>query len=427
MKILVIGSGGREHALAWQLARHGEARHVFVAPGNAGTALEARVSNVAIAAEDIDALLAFARAEAIDLTIVGPEQPLVAGIVDRFRAASLPCFGPEASAARLEGSKEFAKAFLARHGIPTAAGQSFDAIDPALDYIDTHGAPIVVKADGLAAGKGVVVAATVDAAKDAVRAMLGEARFGAAGARIVIEEFLDGDEASYIVMTDGKHVLPLATSEDHKARDDGDTGPNTGGMGAVSPTPVIDAALEQRVLSEIIEPTLAGLAADGIDYCGFLYAGLMIDRAGNPRVLEFNCRFGDPETQPILFRLQSDLATLCRAALAGQLNTVSAHWDPRTALGVVLAANGYPGSYASGETIGGLDTLDAQTGKIFHAGTKLDDETVRSNGGRVLCVVAADDSVARARAAAYAAVKNIDWQGAYYRTDIGARAHKTRG
>ena len=426
MKILVVGSGGREHAIAWQLARHGSDRQVFVAPGNGGTALEAGVTNVDIAATDIDALVRFAARERMDLTIIGPEQPLVEGIVDRFADAGLPCFGPSAVAARLEGSKAFAKSFFDRHGIPTAAWRSFTALEPALAWIEERGAPIVVKADGLAAGKGVVVAESVEEAAAAARSMLADARFGAAGASIVVEECLTGVEASFIVMTDGHHAVPLATSEDHKARDDGDRGPNTGGMGAVSPAPAIDAALADRIMAEVIQPTLAGLAADGIMYKGFLYAGLMIAPDGTPKVLEFNCRLGDPETQPIMFRMTGDLAGLCLAALDGRLADGRPEWHPDPAVGVVMAARGYPGSYRSGETIGALDAANSNDTKVFHAGTALDDTRVVTNGGRVLCVVARGATLEAARRKAYGAVDRIDWPGAFWRTDIGAREHVRR-
>ncbi|MEM8983766.1 MAG: phosphoribosylamine--glycine ligase [Pseudomonadota bacterium] len=426
MKILVIGSGGREHALAWQLARHGTDRHVFVAPGNAGTALEANVTNVAIAATDEAALLDFALRERIALTVVGPEQPLVAGLVDRFQAAGLKCFGPTAAAAQLEGSKSFAKAFFDRHGIPTARWQRFTEIDAANAYIDAEGAPIVVKADGLAAGKGVVVAATIADAKAAVVDMLGEHRFGDAGASVVIEECLVGEEASFIVVAAGQTAVPLATSQDHKARDNDDKGPNTGGMGAVSPAPIIDAELAGRIERDVIAPTLQGLAADGIDYCGFLYAGLMITADGTPKVLEFNCRLGDPETQPILMRLESDLAGLCLAAIENQLTDVSIAWHPKPTVGVVMAASGYPGDYQSGEQIGGLDQFAGTDVKVFHAGTTLDGDRVLTSGGRVLCVVGRGQSVEAAQRSAYAAVAAIDWSGAYYRTDIGHHALRHR-
>ena len=422
MKVLVIGSGGREHALAWKCAQSPLVLEVLVAPGNAGTAREARVRNVAVAADDVEALAELAAQEVIDLTIVGPEAPLVAGIVDLFRERGLRCFGPTAAAAQLEGSKAFTKAFLERHGIPTAGYASFTELAPALEYLDTVGAPVVVKADGLAAGKGVVVAQSVDEAARAVRDMLGAGRYGEAGARIVIEEFLAGEEASFIVMCDGRHVLPLATSQDHKARDDGDRGPNTGGMGAYSPAPVVTPALERRIMAEVIEPTLAGLASEGIDYTGFLYAGLMIGDDGTPRVLEFNCRFGDPETQPVLARLNADLVELCVAAVDGRLDTVTAEWDPRSALGVVMAAGGYPGDYAKGRVIAGLPETESGASKVFHAGTAENGGDVVTAGGRVLCVVGLGDSVQDARAIAYGQVERIHFDGAFWRSDIGYRA-----
>jgi phosphoribosylamine--glycine ligase len=423
MKVLIVGGGGREHALAWKCAQSSLVSEVLVAPGNAGTALEPRLRNVAVAADDLDALLDLAETAAVDLTIVGPEGPLVAGIVDRFRARNLPCFGPVAAAARLEGSKAFTKAFLERHAIPTAAFRSFSELAPALDYIRAQGAPLVVKADGLAAGKGVVVASTVEEAEWAARSMLAAGAFGDAGHRIVVEEFLEGEEASFIVVTDGTTILPLATSQDHKARDEGDAGPNTGGMGAYSPAPVVTAALERRIQDEILRPTLDGLRADGIDYRGFLYAGLMIGPDGSPKVLEFNCRFGDPETQPIMARLQSDLVEICQATLGGRLDELRAEWDPRAALGVVMAAAGYPGSYRKGDSISGLpEPLDSGTAKVFHAGTMFRNGDVVTSGGRVLCVVGLGDTVAAASDAAYATAARIDWAGAWYRRDIGHRA-----
>ena len=422
MKVLIVGGGGREHALAWKCMQSPLVSEVLVAPGNAGTALETGMRNVAIATDDIDALIGLAQSELVGLTIVGPEMPLVAGIVDRFREHGLAVFGPTASAARLEGSKAFTKSFLQRHRIATAAFESFTELQPALDHIRQRGAPLVVKADGLAAGKGVVVAHSVDEAERAARDMLAAGAFGEAGQRIVVEEFLDGEEASFIVMTDGSNVLPLATAQDHKARDDGDTGPNTGGMGAYSPAPVVTAGLQSRIMQEIIQPTLQGLRADGIDYLGFLYAGLMIDANGAPRVLEFNCRFGDPETQPILARLQSDLVELCLATLAGELGTVEAEWDPRAALGVVMAAGGYPGPYRHGDAIRGLPTSAAGLAKVFHSGTVISGNDVLTSGGRVLCVVGLGDSVAEARDAAYAEVRTIAWRDAFYRKDIGHRA-----
>ncbi|MFQ6004005.1 MAG: phosphoribosylamine--glycine ligase [Woeseia sp.] len=422
MKVLVVGGGGREHALAWKCAQSRKVTEVIVAPGNAGTAKEANLRNVAIAADDIDGLLDLAEAETVGLTIVGPEAPLVAGIVDRFMEQGRPCFGPTAGAAQLEGSKAFAKDFLARHDIPTAAYATFAELGPALDYIREQGAPIVVKADGLAAGKGVIVAATTGEAERAATDMLGAGSFGDAGRKIVVEEFLQGEEVSFIVMTDGKSILPLATSQDHKARDEGDTGPNTGGMGAYSPAPVVTPVLEKRIMDEIIRPTIDGLAAEGISYLGFLYAGLIIGRSGAPRVLEFNCRFGDPETQPILARLQSDLVDLCLAANEGDLAGNSIQWDPRAALGVVMAAGGYPGSYRKGDRISGLPDETSGAVKVFHAGTALDGDDVVTSGGRVLCVVGLGDTVAAARDTAYAAVERINWKDVFFRRDIGHRA-----
>lgn len=424
MKVLIIGGGGREHALAWKVAQSDKVDHVYVAPGNAGTALENKVTNVQISAEDVSALLRYARDEQIDLTIVGPEQPLVLGVVDEFSAAGLKCFGPSKAAAQLEGSKAFSKDFLARHNIPTAAYKVFTDVDLACDYIAEQGAPIVVKADGLAAGKGVIVAQTVEEAQAAARDMLIDNRFGSAGARVVIEEFMAGEEASFICMVDGKNILPLATSQDHKARDNGDTGPNTGGMGAYSPAPVVTELVHARIMQEVIEPTVAGMSKDGSPYVGFLYAGLMIDAQGQPKVVEFNCRFGDPETQPVLMRLQSDLAQLALDSLDGKLDTVTAEWDSRAALGVVMAAGGYPASYEKGHQITGLDSSDLDGAKTFHAGTSSHDGATVTSGGRVLCVTALGDSVSQAQQNAYAAVKKIDWQDCYYRTDIGHRAVK---
>jgi phosphoribosylamine--glycine ligase len=422
MKVLIIGGGGREHALAWAAARSEDVETVFVAPGNAGTATEAGCENVAIAANDLDGLVGFARERGVGLTIAGPEDPLVNGIVDRFEAAGLKCFGPSAAAARLEGSKAFAKDFMARHGIPTAAFGQFTEVVPAIRFIREHGAPIVVKADGLAAGKGVVVARTTGQAEAAVLDMLAGNAFGDAGHRVVIEEFLDGEEASFIVMADGRNVLPLATSQDHKAAGDGDTGPNTGGMGAYSPAPVVDDALHRRVMEQVIRPTIDGMAADGAPFTGFLYAGLMIAANGEPRVLEYNVRFGDPETQPILMRLRSDLPELCLAALDGRLDRVRAEWDPRACLGVVLASGGYPGRYATGQSIRGLDHPFPDHVKVFHAGTRLDGDRVVTAGGRVLCVCALGDGVTEAQAEAYAACDCIGWDGAFRRNDIGYRA-----
>jgi len=422
MKVLIVGGGGREHALAWAAAQSAQVEKVYVAPGNAGTAREPRCENVAIAANDLGGLLDFAREQGIGLTIAGPEDPLVAGIVDRFHAAGLKCFGPSAAAAQLEGSKAFAKEFMARHGIPTAAFGQFTEVTPAIEFIRQHGAPIVVKADGLAAGKGVIVAQTTTQAEAAVLDMLAGNAFGNAGHRVVIEEFLRGEEASFIVMADGRNVLPLATSQDHKAVGDGDTGPNTGGMGAYSPAPVVDEAMHRRVMDEVIRPTIEGMAADGAPFTGFLYAGLMISPAGEPRVLEYNVRFGDPETQPILMRLQSDLPELCLAAIEGRLDRAHASWDPRACLGVVMAAGGYPGRYEKGQVIRGLDSDFGAAIKVFHAGTQLADDSVVTAGGRVLCVCALGSSVSEAQAEAYRACGQIHWEGAYRRNDIGYRA-----
>ncbi|HNP36348.1 MAG TPA: phosphoribosylamine--glycine ligase [Woeseiaceae bacterium] len=422
MNVLIIGSGGREHALAWKCAQSDKVALVLVAPGNAGTEHEPGVRNVEIRSDDIDGLLALATKENISLTIVGPEAPLVAGIVDRFNQAGMPCFGPTGAAAQLEGSKAFAKDFLARHGIPTAAYRTFTELRLALDYIHQQIAPLVIKADGLAAGKGVVVAESLDEAERAATDMLAGNKFGRAGTRIVVEEYLGGEEASFIVITDGKTVLPLATSQDHKARDEGDTGPNTGGMGAYSPAPVINTEIENRIMKEVIRPTLAGMEKDGIPYLGFLYAGLMIMPDGTPKVIEFNCRMGDPETQPILMRLKSDLAQILFATLEGTLEEVRAEWDDRVALGVVMAAGGYPENYASGRTISGLDGLDSDTVKVFHAGTRMRDDAVLTNGGRVLCVVGLGESVQLAAREAYRAASSIHWENAYLRRDIGHRA-----
>jgi len=421
MKVLVVGGGGREHALAWKLAQSPQVTRVYVAPGNAGTAREPRVENVAIDAGAIDRLIAFARDQAVDLTVVGPEAPLVAGIVDRFSHAGLRCFGPSAGAAQLEGSKTFCKEFLSRHAIPTAAYASFTEVDPAIAYIRAQGAPIVVKADGLAAGKGVILAQSEEQAIAAVRDMLAGNAFGEAGHRVVVEEYLTGEEASFIVIADGVHVLAMASSQDHKARDDGDRGPNTGGMGAYSPAPVVTPEIHARALGEVILPTVAGMAAEGHPYTGFLYAGLMIAPDGTPRVLEYNCRFGDPETQPIMLRLRSDLAALCLAALDGRLDRVTVDWDPRPSLGVVMAAGGYPERYAKGAPISGLPA-ETPTTKVFHAGTAERDGAVVTSGGRVLCACALGDTVAAAQAAAYALVDQIHWDDAYCRRDIGYRA-----
>lgn len=423
MKILVVGGGGREHALAWKVAQSPLASRVFVAPGNAGTAREPRCENVGIEAADIAALAEFATGQGIGLTIVGPEVPLVAGIVDEFTRRGLKCFGPSAACARLEGSKAFSKAFCSRHGIPTAAWGEFSDADAACEYIRSRGAPIVVKADGLAAGKGVVVAGTVAEAERAARDMLSGNRFGDAGARVVVEEFLAGEEASFIAMVDGAHILPLASSQDHKARDDGDRGPNTGGMGAYSPAPVVDAAMHRRIMDEVMAPTVAGLAAEGTPYTGFLYAGIMVAPDGTPRVLEFNCRFGDPETQPILFRMKSDLVALCLAALDGTLDQADCEWDARAALGVVMAAAGYPDSVRKGDPITGLEADAGHTDlKLFHAGTRLADGQVLTDGGRVLCAVALGADVAQAQRKAYALADQVRWTGAFCRRDIGWRA-----
>ena len=422
MNILIIGGGGREHALAWKVAQSPQAESVFVAPGKAGTAREPGIENVAIAADDIQALLGFALGHDIGLTIVGPEVPLVAGVVDTFIAAGLHCFGPTRGASQLEGSKAFAKDFLARHQIPTAAYAAFTEVDEARAYIYTQGAPIVVKADGLAAGKGVILAQTEAEAIAAVEDMLGGNVFGEAGHRVVIEEFLQGEEASFIVMADGRHCLPLATSQDHKARDNGDSGPNTGGMGAYSPAPVVTPAIHERAMNEVILPTIAGMAEEGHAFTGFLYAGLMIAADGTPKVLEYNVRFGDPETQPVMCRLQSDLVELCLAALQGRLDQATAEWDERTALGVVMAAGGYPEAYRKGDVIEGLESIEGGDCKVFHAGTETQGEAVVTSGGRVLCVCALGDGVAEAQRQAYQCVHVIRWPDVYYRTDIGYRA-----
>jgi phosphoribosylamine--glycine ligase len=421
MKVLIVGGGGREHALAWKCAQSPRVRHVFVAPGNAGTAAEPRVTNVAIPADDLDALLEFAVREDVALTIVGPEGPLVAGIVDRFTSAGRACFGPKRAAARLEGSKAFTKDFLQRHGIPTAGYATFDAtnFDPA--QVLTQRLPLVVKADGLAAGKGVVICETHEATIATARAMLAGS-FGAAGTTVVIEEFLSGEEVSFIVIAHDQQVIPLATSQDHKRRDDADQGPNTGGMGAYSPAPIVSPALHERIMREVIEPTLRGLRNDGTPYDGFLYAGLMIAADGTPNVLEFNCRFGDPETQPILMRLQSDLVDLCEAGLAGRLDEVVPQWDARAALGVVMAAGGYPDAYHKGDVISGLAAAAQLPGKVFHAGTEANGAQVVTAGGRVLCAVALGATVQAAQHDAYQLVHAIHWNLVQYRRDIGYRA-----
>lgn len=422
MQVLIIGSGGREHALAWKVAQNPQVDTIYVAPGNAGTALEHKVQNVNIGITDIPALVAFAQDKAIELTIVGPEAPLVIGVVDAFRAAGLPIFGPTQGAAQLEGSKAFTKDFLARHNIPTAAYANFTKIEPALAYVREKGAPIVVKADGLAAGKGVIVAMTLQEAEDAIQDMLAGNAFGSAGSRVVVEEFLDGEEASFIVMVDGENVLPMATSQDHKRVGDADTGPNTGGMGAYSPAPVVTQDVHDRVMREVIYPTVRGMAAEGNTYTGFLYAGLMIDSTGAPKVIEYNCRFGDPETQPIMMRLQSDLVELCQAAIAGKLDQVESKWDPRASIGVVLAAGGYPGDYTKGEVISGLPTQESAGQKVFHAGTETQGDQVVTNGGRVLCATALGNTVLEAQQRAYQLADQIHWNGMFCRRDIGYRA-----
>ena len=420
MKILVIGAGGREHAIAWQCAKFDNIEQVFVAPGNAGTGLEKKVTNVDLDAENIEGLIGFARANNIDLTIVGPEAPLVIGVVDKFNLAGLSIFGPTMSASQLEGSKSFCKDFLARNNIPTAHYGVFTDASEATHYVQEKGTPIVIKADGLAAGKGVIIANTESEAIEAINDMLEGNRFGDAGSRVVVEEFLDGEEASFIVMVDGKNILPMATSQDHKARDNGDTGPNTGGMGAYSPAPIVTDKIFQQVIDEIIRPTVDCMADEGNPYTGFLYAGLMIDDKGNSKVLEYNCRFGDPETQPIMMRLKSNLADLCLLATNGELDNAVIEWDTRSALGVVLAADGYPNSYPSGEIINlPVDTDDA---KIFHAGTKMSGDNIVTNGGRVLCSTALGIDTEQAQKNAYSLVKKIGWTGAYYRTDIGFKA-----
>ena len=422
MKVLVIGNGGREHALAWKIAQSPLVSKVFVAPGNAGTALESGLENINIKATDVSGLLNFAQQEQIDLTIVGPEAPLVIGVVDSFQKAGLKIFGPTKSASQLEGSKAFTKDFLARHNIPTAEYQNFTELEPALAYIREKGAPIVIKADGLAAGKGVIVAMTLEEAEAAVNDMLAGNAFGDAGHRVVIEEFLEGEEASFIVMVDGKNVEPMATSQDHKRVGDGDTGLNTGGMGAYSPAPVVTDEVFAKIMEQVIYPTVNGMAQEGNVYVGFLYAGLMIDKEGNPKVIEFNCRFGDPETQPIMMRLQSDLVKLCLAAVDGNLDTVKSKWDPRPALGVVMAAGGYPGDYNTQDEIIGLPTESSSDCKVFHAGTSFEKGQVFTKGGRVLCVTALGNTVLEAQQRAYQQVNNIRWHGCFYRHDIGYRA-----
>jgi len=420
MKVLVIGSGGREHAIAWQCAKFSEVHHVFVAPGNAGSALENKVSNIEIDSEDISALIDFANKESIDITIVGPEAPLVMGIVDDFRAQGLAIFGPTKLAAQLEGSKAFCKDFLYRNNIPTAFYKTFTEVEKAKIYVKEKGTPIVIKADGLAAGKGVIIAQTELEAFDAIHDMLKGNRFGDAGSRVVIEEFLVGEEASFIVMVDGSHILPMATSQDHKARDNGDKGPNTGGMGAYSPAAIVSPAIFDEVMDTVIKTTVDAMQSEGMPYTGFLYAGLMIDDKGKVKVLEYNCRFGDPETQPIMMRLKSNLAKLCISATQGALDSAKAEWDERTCLGVVMAANGYPKTYIKGEKIEIPDeSLDS---KIFHAGTKLEKENIYSNGGRVLCATALGADIKDAQIKAYDLIEKVKWEGAYYRTDIGFKA-----
>jgi len=422
MNILVIGSGGREHALAWKAAQNNDIDTVFVAPGNAGTATEKGLSNIDIDVMNFAELAKFATDNKVSLTIVGPEAPLVEGIVDYFQTQGLRCFGPSKGAAQLEGSKAFTKDFLARHNIPTADYQNFTEVEPALAYLKEKGAPIVIKADGLAAGKGVIVAETLAQAEEAVTDMLSGNAFGEAGCRVVIEEFLDGEEASFIVIADGKNILPMATSQDHKRVGDGDTGPNTGGMGAYSPAPVVTNEIHDRVMKEVIEPTVKGMAEEGNAYTGFLYAGLMISKNGEPKVIEYNCRFGDPETQPIMMRLQSDLISLCNSALDKTLDKTETQWDPRAAVGVVLAAGGYPASYDKGLTISGLEKNNDESAKTFHAGTKLDADEVKTNGGRVLCATALGNSVTEAQQKAYTLAKQISWTGMFYRNDIAYRA-----
>ncbi len=422
MKILIVGSGGREHALAWKVRQSTKVSSVYVAPGNAGTALEEGIENVSIDVEDIFTLLTFAQQENIELTIIGPEVPLVAGIVDAFTNAGLKCFGPTAKAAQLEGSKTYCKDFMARHNIPTAEYKTFTENQPAIEYIKTKGAPIVVKADGLAAGKGVIVAETEQQAIEAVEDMLSGNGFGEAGHRVVIEEFLAGEEASFIVIADGDFALPMASSQDHKARDNGDKGPNTGGMGAYSPAPIVTPEIHQKVMDDIINPTLQGMKADGIPYTGFLYAGLMIGKDGSMKVLEYNCRFGDPETQPIMMRLKSDLVELCLAALDKNLSNLSTEWDERPALGVVLASGGYPDSYNKGDVISGLPVNEQVDAKVFHAGTAESSGNVITSGGRVLCACALGNDIADAQQKAYQLTRQIHWDNVFYRTDIGFKA-----
>jgi phosphoribosylamine---glycine ligase len=423
MKVMIIGSGGREHALAWKAIQSEKVDTVYVVPGNAGTETEENIQNVVIDISDFEALTDFAKDSDVALTIIGPEVPLVAGIVDYFNAKNLACFGPSQGAAQLEGSKAFSKDFLKRHNIPTAAYENFTDLDAALAYLKDKPLPIVIKADGLAAGKGVIIAQTAEEAIATVRDMLSGNSFGEAGHRVVIEEFMEGEEASFIAIVDGKTALPFATSQDHKARDDGDKGPNTGGMGAYSPAPVVSPEIHGRIMREVIEPTVAGMASEGNTYCGFLYAGLMISADGTPKVVEYNCRFGDPEAQPVMMRLQTDLVDLCEAALAGELANASINFDPRPAVGVVLAAGGYPAAYAKGKTISGLDAdANSSNSKIFHAGTASNNGTTVTNGGRVLCATALGDTVSQAQSEAYQLVHNISWEDVYYRNDIAYRA-----
>ena len=417
MKVLVIGSGGREHAIAWQCAQFDEVEHVFVAPGNAGTALESKISNIGVESENISGLISFAKEETIDITIVGPEAPLVLGIVDQFKDEGLAIFGPSKLAAQLEGSKAFCKDFLERNNIPTAYYKAFTEAKSAIEYVKEQGMPIVIKADGLAAGKGVIIATSLDVATNAINDMLEGNRFGEAGSRVVIEEFLVGEEASFIVMVDGKNILPMATSQDHKARDNGDMGPNTGGMGAYSPAPVVSDLVYENAMEKVIRPTVDAMKNEGMPYTGFLYAGLMIDQDEGVKVLEYNCRFGDPETQPIMMRLQSNLANLCLLGARGFLANVTAEWDSRSSLGVVMAAKGYPNSYQKGDLISLPGS--SSSAKVFHAGTKLDNEKILSNGGRVLCATSLGKDLKDAQNRAYSLVNEIDWDGSYFRTDIG--------
>ena len=417
MKVLVIGSGGREHAIAWQCAQFDEVEHIFVAPGNAGTALESKISNIGVESENISGLISFAKEEMIDITIVGPEAPLVLGIVDQFKDEGLAIFGPSKLAAQLEGSKAFCKDFLERNNIPTAYYKAFTEAKSAIEYIKEQGMPIVIKADGLAAGKGVIIATSLEVATNAINDMLEGNRFGEAGSRVVIEEFLVGEEASFIVMVDGKNILPMATSQDHKARDNGDMGPNTGGMGAYSPAPVVSDLVYENAMKNVIRPTVDAMKNEGMPYTGFLYAGLMIGQNGDVKVLEYNCRFGDPETQPIMMRLQSNLANLCLLGARGSLADVTAEWDSRSSLGVVMAAKGYPNSYQKGDLISLPGS--SSSAKVFHAGTKLDNEKILSNGGRVLCATSLGKDLKDAQNRAYSLVNEIEWDGSYFRTDIG--------